>query len=81
MSKYDFKCPNCGVFTVEHAMDEKHPERCEVCGSPITRYFGSTKNATIIFVPSRGGGVDDWASRRAPAPQEQTSVMSETPYR
>lgn len=76
---YDMICENCGVVEIEHSIHERHPE-LHHCGGRLTRYFGMQRRPVITFKPSRGGGVDDWASVRIDR-QEMTSVESETPYR
>lgn len=85
MSKYDMLCTVCGEVEIEHSMHEDHPkthgltEGGVICVGKLARYFGNQRRPTIKFKPSRGGGVDDWASVRIDR-QPETSVESETPY-
>lgn len=80
MPKYEMMCENCGVIIIEHSMHEDHPENHE-CGGKMTRYFGNMNTQVVSFVSSRGGGVDDWASKVAKGPQNPTSEETEYPYR
>jgi len=78
MSKYDMLCEECGIVEIEHSIHEDHPD-LHSCGNKMTRYFGDQRRPAIEFKPSRGGGVDDWASVRMD-PQPMTSVERETAY-
>jgi predicted nucleic acid-binding Zn ribbon protein len=81
MAKYDMYCAHCDeIFEVEHPMREDNPTIHDKCGGPITRYFEPGKVPSIQFISSRGGGVDDWASKVAPEPQHQTSDEEGVPY-
>lgn len=77
--RYDFACPECGIIEIEHPMKDDHPKECPECGSEIKRHFGEAP--PVHFISSRGGGVDDWASKQAPAPQHPTHPESDVPYR
>lgn len=79
MPKYDMLCENCGVIEIEHSMHEDHPERHD-CGGKMKVYFGNAMKPVINFVSSRGGGVDDWASKRAMGPQHPTSEETDVAY-
>jgi hypothetical protein len=79
MAKYDMICENCGEVEIEHPMSEDHPEIHE-CGGKLSRYFGGLSAQPVSFKPSRGGGVDDWASQRVEI-QHPTSEEANIPYR
>lgn len=40
---YDFKCSNCGIIEIKKNMLDPNPDKCPVCGEPITRYFAPIK--------------------------------------
>lgn len=77
MPKYDMLCENCGIIEIEHSMHDDHPEKHD-CGGNMKITFG--KSPLIKFVSSRGGGVDDWASKVAKGPQQPTSEESDVAY-
>jgi hypothetical protein len=67
-------------------MSEDHPDHHEIgdggkCNGKMTRYFGNMKTQVVSFVSSRGGGVDDWASKVAKGPENPTSEETGYPYR
>ena len=80
MPKYDMLCENCGVIEIEHSIHEDHPELHE-CGSKMKIFFGNANKPVIKFVSSRGGGVDDWASKVAKGPENPTSEETDVAYR
>lgn len=89
MPKYDMLCENCGIIEIEHSIHEDHPElhECEenhlgvvTCGK-MTRAFNREKAPVIRFISSRGGGVDDWASKVAKGPENPTSEETGVAYR
>ena len=80
MPKYDMLCENCGIIEIEHSIHEDHPKKHDYCGAPMAVYFGNAKSPVIEFISSRGGGVDDWASKVAKGPQNPTSEEADVNY-
>lgn len=81
MARYDMYCAQCDeIFEVEHPMKDEHPKTHEACGGPISRYLAPGQAPLIKFISTRGGGVDDWASKVAPRPQAETSDEAGVPY-
>lgn len=79
MPKYDMLCENCGVVEIEHSIHDDHPKKHDYCGAPMKVTFGQVP--VIKFVSSRGGGVDDWASKVATGTQNPTSEETDVAYR
>jgi len=42
MPTYDYRCPKCGVFEVEHHIKDEHLKTCPKCGSPVKRMISSS---------------------------------------
>lgn len=47
MPTYDYRCPQCGRFTVTQGIKEPALKECPTCGSPVHRLIG--KNVNIIY--------------------------------
>ncbi|MCR4437399.1 MAG: hypothetical protein NUV41_16535 [Eubacteriales bacterium] len=47
MPNYDYRCPQCGKFTVYQGIKEKALETCPSCGSPVYRLIG--RNVGIVY--------------------------------
>lgn len=47
MPNYDYRCSNCGKFTVYQGIKEKALDTCPTCGSPVNRVIG--KNIGIVY--------------------------------
>ena len=44
---YSYRCPGCGVFTVEQSMKDEPISDCPDCGQPVKRIIG--KNINVIY--------------------------------
>ena len=44
---YSYRCPECGVFTIEQSMKDEPISGCPSCGSPVKRIIG--KNVNVIY--------------------------------
>jgi len=47
MPTYEYKCPNCGIFTVKQRITEPHLESCPTCGAEVRRLI--SKNIGIVY--------------------------------
>jgi len=47
MMKYSYRCPACGVFTVEQSMKDEPLAACPDCSQPVKRIIG--KNINVIY--------------------------------
>lgn len=47
MPTYDYRCPNCGKFTITQKITEKALTECPTCGAAVNRLIG--KNINIIY--------------------------------
>ena len=45
--KYSYRCPACGVFTVEQSMKDEPIQQCPDCGEQVKRIIG--KNINVIY--------------------------------
>ena len=45
--RYSYRCPECGVFTIEQSMKDEPISECPDCGQPVKRIIG--KNVNVIF--------------------------------
>lgn len=64
MPTYDYRCPECGKFTVQQSIKEKALDACPTCGSPVHRVIG--KNVGVLFKCSGFYSTDSKASPAAP---------------
>jgi len=48
---YSYRCPDCGVFTIEQSMKDDPIGECPTCAQPVKRIIG--KNINVIY---RTGG-------------------------
>ena len=44
---YSYRCPECGVFTLEQSMKDEPATECPTCASPVKRIIG--KNVNVIY--------------------------------
>ncbi len=47
MPSYDYRCPQCGKFTISQSIKEPALQECPTCGSPVKRLIG--KNVNILY--------------------------------
>jgi len=47
MPHYDYRCSQCGKFTVYQGIKEKALSSCPTCGAPVHRLIG--KNVNIVY--------------------------------
>ncbi len=47
MPTYDYRCPQCGKFTVTQSIKDKALSACPNCGSSVQRLIG--KNVNILY--------------------------------
>ena len=47
MPTYDYRCPQCGKFTITQGIKEKALESCPSCGASVHRLIG--KNVNIVY--------------------------------
>ncbi len=47
MPTYDYRCPQCGKFTVTQSIKDKALSACPTCGSSVQRLIG--KNVNILY--------------------------------
>ena len=47
MPHYDYRCSQCGKFTVYQGIKEKALASCPTCGSPVHRLIG--KNVNVMY--------------------------------
>ncbi|MDD2400732.1 MAG: zinc ribbon domain-containing protein [Clostridia bacterium] len=47
MPAYDYRCPKCGVFTINQRIIEKALVECPTCGSSVKRII--SKNVNVIY--------------------------------
>jgi len=47
MPHYDYRCTECGDFTVEQPITQDALKICPTCGNPIQRIIG--KNVSIMY--------------------------------
>ena len=47
MPHYDYRCSQCGKFTVYQGIKEKALNSCPTCGSPVHRLIG--KNVNVVY--------------------------------
>ena len=45
--KYSYRCPSCGVFTVEQSMKDDPILQCPTCSEQVKRIIG--KNISVIY--------------------------------
>jgi len=45
--RYSYRCPECGVFTIEQSMKDDPIAQCPDCGQPVKRIIG--KNINVIY--------------------------------
>jgi len=44
---YSYRCPQCGVFTIEQSMKDDPINECPDCSQPVKRIIG--KNINVIY--------------------------------
>ena len=44
---YSYRCPECGVFTIEQSMKDQPISECPTCSQPVKRIIG--KNINVIY--------------------------------
>jgi putative FmdB family regulatory protein len=47
---YSYRCPECGVFTIEQSMKDDPISECPTCSQPVKRIIG--KNINVIYKSS-----------------------------
>ena len=45
--RYSYRCPECGVFTIEQSMKDDPISVCPDCGQEVKRIIG--KNINVIY--------------------------------
>jgi len=45
--KYSYRCPECGVFTLDQSIKDEPISECPSCGQPVKRIIG--KNINVIY--------------------------------
>ncbi len=58
--RYSYRCPACGVFTVEQSMKDEPIGECPDCGQAVKRIIG--KNINVIYRASGFYSTDHAAS-------------------
>lgn len=62
MPKYDYSCPDCGVFEVTQTISEDTLEKCPTCGSNVKKVFtppsmmgfpNGPKGKNLVYNPNR----------------------------
>ena len=48
--KYSYRCPVCGVFTIEQSMKDDPIDACPTCAGAVKRIIG--KNINVIYKSS-----------------------------
>ncbi|MCL1804442.1 MAG: hypothetical protein FWG28_00325 [Clostridiales bacterium] len=68
--RYSYRCPECGVFTIEQSMKDEPIGECPDCGKPVKRIIG--KNINVIYRTSgfyctdKGGSCSESSSASEP---------------
>jgi putative FmdB family regulatory protein len=63
---YSYRCPECGVFTIEQSMKDDPISSCPSCGQPVKRIIGKNINVlyrtTGFYCTDKGGSCSDSSS-------------------
>ncbi|MDR1192973.1 MAG: transcriptional regulator [Peptococcaceae bacterium] len=62
---YSYRCPLCGVFTLEQGIKDEPAADCPHCGQPIKRIIG--KNVNILYRTTGFYCTDNGAQAKARA--------------
>lgn len=75
MPSYDYRCPQCGKFTINQGIKEKPLQKCPTCQSPVNRLIG--KNVNIIYKCSGFYTTDSRSSPSSSDYNHETKAVNE----
>ncbi|MBZ4652857.1 MAG: FmdB family transcriptional regulator [Peptococcaceae bacterium] len=75
MPSYDYRCPQCGKFTVTQGIKEVPLQKCPTCQSPVNRLIG--KNVNIIYKCSGFYTTDSKSSPGSQDSNNETKAVNE----
>jgi len=73
MPAYEYKCPNCGIFTVKQRITEPHLKSCPTCGAEVKRLI--SKNIGIVY---KAGGFYCVDNRKDKKAEEESKENKES---
>ena len=62
--KYSYRCPTCGVFTIEQSIKDDPITQCPACAQEVKRIIG--KNINVIYKTSGFYSTDNASSDYCP---------------
>ena len=74
---YSYRCPECGVFTIEQSMKDDPISECPSCGLQVKRIIGKNINViyrtTGFYCTDKGGACSESASASSAAAESACS--------